>query len=42
MASPASNGSASGQHTPTEAKDFLLGYLNGVVQKEGYRGAKKA
>ncbi|KAK6441845.1 mRNA-decapping enzyme subunit 2 [Oleoguttula sp. CCFEE 5521] len=21
--------------TPTEAKDFLLGYLNGVVQKEG-------
>ncbi|OQN97466.1 hypothetical protein B0A48_16625 [Cryoendolithus antarcticus] len=25
--------------TPTEAKDFLLGYLNGVVEKEG-RGRK--
>ncbi|SMR59204.1 unnamed protein product [Zymoseptoria tritici ST99CH_1E4] len=41
MASAVSNGSASGQQTPTEAKDFLLGYLNGVVQKEGYRGTKK-
>ncbi|KAM3423502.1 hypothetical protein BST61_g930 [Cercospora zeina] len=36
-----SNGSTSGAQTPTEAKDLLLGYLNGVVQKEGYKGARK-
>jgi mRNA-decapping enzyme subunit 2 len=24
-----------GNATPTEQKDFLLGFLNGVVQKEG-------
>ncbi|USW50145.1 Putative mRNA decapping protein 2, Box A [Septoria linicola] len=43
MASVMSNGAGakSGAQTPTEAKDLLLGYLNGVVQKEGYRGAKK-
>lgn len=35
------SGMSSGQQTPTEAKDFMLGYLNGVVQKEGNRGAKK-
>lgn len=34
------SGMSSGQQTPTEAKDFMLGYLNGVVQKEGYRGKK--
>jgi len=34
------SGMSSGQQTPTEAKDFMLGYLNGVVQKEGYRGGK--
>ena len=28
------NGSG-GNATPTEQKDFLLGFLNGVVQKEG-------
>lgn len=31
----ARSGASSGQQTPTEAKDFMLGYLNGVVQKEG-------
>lgn len=41
------NGTNSGQQTPTSAtpteqtKGFLLDYLNGVVQKEGYRGAKR-
>lgn len=29
--------SGSGNATPTEQKDFLLGFLNGVVQKEGQR-----
>lgn len=29
------SGMSSGQQTPTEAKDFMLGYLNGLVQKEG-------
>ncbi|TKA78466.1 hypothetical protein B0A55_04970 [Friedmanniomyces simplex] len=33
-------GSAAGT-TPVETKGFLLGYLNGVVEKEGYRGAKR-
>jgi mRNA-decapping enzyme subunit 2 len=33
-------GTGSGQQTPTDAKDMLLGYLNGVVQKESHRGAK--
>ncbi|KAK5109271.1 hypothetical protein LTR62_007145 [Meristemomyces frigidus] len=28
----------SGAGTPVEAKGFLLGYLNGVVAKEGYKG----
>lgn len=49
MTSIASNGTPtpSGQQTPTsatptaETKDLLLGYLNGVVQKEGYRSARK-
>ena len=29
------------QRTPTEAKakEFLMGYLNGVVRSEGYRSA---
>ena len=31
------SGSGSGHATPTEQKDFLLGFLNGVVQKEGQR-----
>lgn len=31
------SGSGSGTATPTEQKDFLLGFLNGVVQKEGQR-----
>ncbi|CAK1361344.1 mRNA decapping complex subunit 2 [Cercospora beticola] len=35
------SGPTSGAQTPTEAKDLLLGYLNGVVQKEGYKGARK-
>lgn len=47
LGSLASNGPASGQQTPTSAtpteqtKGFLLDYLNGVVQKEGHRGAKR-
>ncbi|EME47141.1 hypothetical protein DOTSEDRAFT_85704 [Dothistroma septosporum NZE10] len=47
MQSITSNGTTSGQQTPgsatpTEAsKGILLSYLNGVVEKEGYRGAKK-
>ncbi|KAK3700811.1 mRNA-decapping enzyme subunit 2 [Vermiconidia calcicola] len=28
-----------GSSTPTEAKEFLMGYLNGVVRNEGLRGA---
>lgn len=35
-----SNG-GSGQQTPTESKDLLLGYLTGVIKKEGHRGAKR-
>jgi mRNA-decapping enzyme subunit 2 len=31
------SGKGSGGATPTEQKDFLLGFLNGVVQKEGQR-----
>lgn len=44
IASGMSNGtrSGSGAQTPTEAKDLLLGYLNGVVQSEGYKGTKKS
>lgn len=34
------SGRSSGQQTPTEAKAFMLGYLDGVVQKEGNRGGK--
>ncbi|CAK3806887.1 mRNA decapping complex subunit 2 [Lecanosticta acicola] len=49
IASNASNGTPrpSGQQTPTsatptaETKDFLLGYLNGVVQKEGSRSSRR-
>jgi mRNA-decapping enzyme subunit 2 len=33
----ATSGKGSGGATPTEQKDFLLGFLNGVVQKEGQR-----
>jgi mRNA-decapping enzyme subunit 2 len=33
----AASGKGSGGATPTEQKDFLLGFLNGVVQKEGQR-----
>ena len=29
------NNGSGGNATPTEQKDFLLGFLNGVVQKEG-------
>jgi mRNA-decapping enzyme subunit 2 len=29
------NTGSGGNATPTEQKDFLLGFLNGVVQKEG-------
>jgi mRNA-decapping enzyme subunit 2 len=35
------SGMSSGQQTPTEAKDMMLGYLNGVLQKEGLRGSGK-
>lgn len=35
------SGVSSGQQTPTEVKGAMLDYLNGVVQKEGNRGAKK-
>ncbi|KAK4505719.1 hypothetical protein PRZ48_003684 [Zasmidium cellare] len=41
------NGPVNGQQTPRSAtpteqtKGFLLDYLNGVVQKEGHRGAKR-
>lgn len=31
----------SGAGTPVEAKGFLLDYLNGVVRKEGYKGARR-
>lgn len=31
------SGKGSGGATPTEQKDFLLGFLNGVVQKEGQK-----
>ena len=42
MASVMSNGKGrSGSQTPTEHKDMLLGYLNGVVRSEGYKGANK-
>ncbi|KAK5167745.1 mRNA-decapping enzyme subunit 2 [Saxophila tyrrhenica] len=37
VSSPDGSGSESAK-TPTEAKEFLMGFLNGVVQ-EGYRGA---
>lgn len=33
----AASGKGSGGATPTEQKDFLLGFLNGVVQKEGHK-----
>lgn len=33
----AASGRGSGGATPTEQKDFLLGFLNGVVQKEGHK-----
>ena len=37
------SGSADGgQQSPQEKKDFLMGFLNGVVQSEGYRGAGAA
>ena len=39
IGSVASNASGSAGGTPVEAKEFLMGYLNGVVRNEGYRGA---
>jgi mRNA-decapping enzyme subunit 2 len=32
----------SGAQSPQEKKDFLMGFLNGVVRNEGYRGAGAA
>jgi hypothetical protein len=31
-----------GAQSPQDKKDFLMGFLNGVVQSEGYKGAGAA
>ncbi|KAK3631386.1 mRNA-decapping enzyme subunit 2 [Elasticomyces elasticus] len=38
---PSESRKGSGAGTPVETKGFLLDYLAGVVQKEGYKGAKR-
>ena len=38
----AAGAAESGAQSPQEKKDFLMGFLNGVVRNEGYRGAGAA
>ncbi|KAK4963325.1 mRNA-decapping enzyme subunit 2 [Elasticomyces elasticus] len=41
VGTPSESRKGSGAGTPVETKGFLLDYLAGVVQKEGYKGAKR-